>query len=77
MLRILAILGLLIASANLAYAQAVSVRVSSRSIAQDEELQVTFSFQGEGRGQLPNLAQEWRTVGSQRGTNMQIYNGKV
>lgn len=63
--------------AQVALAQSVKVRTSSRQIADDEDLQVTFSFQGRGEGRMPNLRKDWKIVGQHSSVNTQFINGQV
>ena len=60
-----------------AWAQTVKVEVSSRSIANDDDLQATFSFSGSGEAKLPELGRDWQTVGQSRGMNTRIINGRM
>ena len=63
--------------ASVVWADVVKVRVSSRSIATDEELQVTFTVSGKGDAQLPDLKADWNVAGQQSGRSFQWVNGRT
>ncbi len=75
-LQVIALLLALAVPAS-AVAQAVVVRVSSRAIADDDDLQVTFTFKGAGENQVPNLRNDWTIAGQNSGTSTQWVNGQV
>lgn len=60
-----------------AWADSVTVEVSARSVADDDEVRVTFNFSGAGQGSPPDLGADWTIAGQQQGTNVQIINGRM
>ena len=63
--------------ASAAWADSVTVEVSGRSVADDDEVRVTFNFDGQGQGSPPELGADWTIAGQQQGTNVQIVNGRM
>jgi len=76
-LRPLCIVLCLWLSANAANADSVRLELSSRSISDDDDLQATFIFEGQGQGQLPNLDADWQTVGSSQQISTNFVNGRM
>ena len=72
-LSVSAVIALLVSAT--AAAQSIDVRVSSRSIGEDDEVQVTFAFSGRGEGQLPDFKPDWNVAGRSQSVNTRIING--
>jgi hypothetical protein len=71
--------------AAVAWSQSVDVSVSSRSIAMDDELQVTYTFKYTARSSrpvMPDVKADWKETSRRReydqnSTNIQIVNGRM
>ena len=67
---------LAVLTARSALGDSVTVEVSSRVLAEDDDVQVTFTFEGQGEGTIPDLS-DWNIAGQNQSTSVRIVNGDM
>ncbi len=72
-----AVLAMLLVANAAAAMDSVKVQVASRSIADGDDVQVSFEFSGSGDQQVPSFEPDWTVAGQSNSTSISMLNGRV